>query len=106
MAEHSGIDVRDSMGGRQAYVKGSGLAVWEVAMLARDQGGDAERVADYLQWPLTRVQAALSYAHDYREEIGAALADNDAVDFETLQRLLPHAQRIVVPTDDSADAPR
>lgn len=96
MAEHPFIDFRASMAGRQAYVKGSGLAVWEVAMVARDYGGDAEKVAAHLRWPLSQVQAALTYAGDHADEIDAALADNDAMDFVAMQRLLPHAQRIII----------
>jgi uncharacterized protein (DUF433 family) len=104
MSEHPQIDFRDSMAGRQAYVKGSGLAVWEVAMVARDYGGNTEKVAAHLGWPLAWVQAALNYARDYREEIDAALADNDAVDFAALQRLLPQAQQIAVDDDASSGA--
>jgi len=100
MAEHPQIDFRDSIIGRHAYVKGSGLAVWEVAMVARRLDWDAAKVADYLNWPLVRAQAVLNYARDYREEIDAELADNDAMDFAALQRMLPQIQRIVVRNDD------
>jgi uncharacterized protein (DUF433 family) len=100
MAEHPQIDFRDSIAGRHAYVKGSGLAVWEVAMIARHLDWDAEKVADYLNWLPERAQAVLNYVRDYREEIDAELADNDAIDFAALQRMFPHIQRIVVPNDD------
>lgn len=33
-AEYPAIEFRDSAAGRQAYVAGSGLAVWEVVMVA------------------------------------------------------------------------
>lgn len=102
LSEHPQIDFRDSMGGRQAYVKEPGLAVWEVAMVARDYDRDAEKVAAHLRWALPRVQAALTYARDYRAEIDTALAGNDAIDFAAIQRLLPRAQRIVV--DDTPPA--
>ena len=106
MAEHPQIDFRDSMAGRQAYVKGSGQAVWEVAMLARGLDWDAEKVATYLHWPLGRAQAALNYRRDYHEEIDAELADNDAVDFAALQRMLPQIQRFVVSADPPSDETR
>jgi uncharacterized protein (DUF433 family) len=102
MSEHPYIDFRDSMAGRQAYVKGSGLAVWEVAMVARDYGGDVEKVAAHFRWPRTWVQAALHYARDYHDEIEKALADNDAVDFAAMQRLLPQTQLISVDDDASS----
>lgn len=104
MAEHSQVDFRDSLAGRQAYVKGFGLAVWEVAMIARGFDGDAGKVASYLHWSPERAQAALTYMRDYREEIDAELADNDALDFAALQCMLPQIQRIVVPNDGD-DAP-
>lgn len=97
MAEHPQIDFRDSMAGRQAYVKGSGLAVWEVALIARSYDGDAAGVAAHLRWPETRVRAALTYARDYSDEIDAALDDYDAIDFASLQRLLPQIQALAVP---------
>ena len=105
MTEHPGIDFRDSPAGRHAYVKGTGLAVWEVAMVARDYEGDAAAVATHLQWPVARVQAALTYARDYQDEIEAALADNDAVDFDALRRLLPQAQRFDVPAEAAHERP-
>ena len=106
MGEHPQIDFRDSMGGRQAYVKGTGLAVWEVAMVAREYGGEAQKVAAHLHWPLARVQAALTYARDYSGEIDAALADNDAFDFAALQRLLPGAEQIFVEVARPGDEAR
>jgi len=105
MAEHPQIDFRDSIIGRHAYVKGSGLAVWEVAMVARSLDWDAAKVADYLNWPLERAQAVLNYARDYHEEIDGELADNDAIDFAALQRMLPQIQRIVVRNDDDDALP-
>ena len=38
-SEFAYIDFRDSAAGRQAYMQGSSLAVWEVAMLLRDYDG-------------------------------------------------------------------
>jgi hypothetical protein len=62
MAAFPRIVFRDSPVGRQAYVEGSSLAVWEVVMVAREHGDDAVRTASYLQWPVTWVEAALRYA--------------------------------------------
>ena len=36
------IDARDSATGRQAYVQGTPLSVWEVAALLHEYGGDAQ----------------------------------------------------------------
>lgn len=80
MSEFAFIEFRESTVGRQAYIQGSSLAVWEVVMLACERGGDPARTASYLGWPLPRVQAALNYAGAYPQEIEAALADNASYD--------------------------
>ena len=47
-SEFAFIDFRDSAVGRQAYVQGSSLAVWEVVLLVRSYGKDVSRVARHL----------------------------------------------------------
>jgi hypothetical protein len=93
--EFAFIDFRDSAVGRQAYLQGSSLAVWEVVMVAQCYDLDPERTAAHLRWPVVRVQAALNYARAFPEEIDAAIRDNDAVDFEALSRMLPQATQLV-----------
>jgi hypothetical protein len=94
--EFAFIDFRDSAVGRQAYLQGSSLAVWEVVMVAQCYDAlDPERTAEHLRWPVVRVQAALNYARAFPEEIDAAIRDNDAVDFEALSRMLPQATQFV-----------
>ena len=95
MAEFGPIVFRDSPAGRQAYVMGSSLAVWEVVFVTRDYGGDPVQTARHLHWPLVRVQAALAYAEAFPDEIEAAIADNDACDFTTLKQMLPQAEMFV-----------
>jgi hypothetical protein len=102
-SEFAFVDFRDSTVGRQAYVQGSSLAVWEVVFVARDYGMDAAKTAEHLGWPLAKVQAALNYADAYPDEIAAALDDNDAYDFEAAKRLLPGITLIEV--DASGPAP-
>lgn len=104
MTSHPYIEFRDSMVGRQAYVSGSSLAVWEVMMIARNFPEHARiaATARHLAWPLPRVQAALRYAEDFAEEIDAALADNDSYDFARLARELPGARQYAVPTSGDA----
>jgi hypothetical protein len=96
--EFAFIDFRDSPAGRQAYIQGSSLAVWEVVMVAQSCGLSADKAADLLQWPVARVQAALNYAAAFPREIEEALEDNDATDFQALSRMLPQAIEIVVPS--------
>jgi uncharacterized protein (DUF433 family) len=94
-SEFAFIDFRDSSAGRQACIQGSTLAVWEIMLLVRSYAGDAEAVARHLKWPKPKVQAAVHYAAAFAEEIDEAIADNDAMDFKALRRMLPQAAEFV-----------
>jgi hypothetical protein len=94
-SEFAFIDFRDSATGRQACIQGSSLAVWEVILLARDYKNDAGTVAKHLRWPEAKVQAALNYARAFPAEINSAIADNDAVTFESLSQILPQAKEFI-----------
>ena len=94
-SEFAFIDFRDSAAGRQAYVQGSTLAVWEVMLLVRSYKGDIAAVAEHLHWPPAKVKAAVHYAEAFATEIDEALAENEAVDFTTLKRMLPQATEFV-----------
>jgi hypothetical protein len=90
-SEFAFIDFRDSAVGRQAYLQGSTLSVWEVMMLVRSYKGSATAAAKHLEWPLAKVQAAINYAEAFSAEIEDALAENATADFSTLKRRLPQA---------------
>lgn len=92
-SEFAFIDFRDSAAGRQAYLQGSTLAVWEVMLLVRSHRNDVAALAKHLQWPEVKVQAAVNYAATFPEEIDEALAENDATDFQALQRMLPQTTK-------------
>lgn len=94
-SEFAFIDFRDSAAGRQAYIKGSSLAVWEVMMLVRSYKGNAAAAARHLQWPEVKVQAAMNYAIAFPREIEEAIAENDAMDFQTLKRMLPQTELFI-----------
>lgn len=94
-SEFAFIDFRDSPAGRQAYVQGSTLAVWEIVFLFRNWDKNASNVARHLRWPEAKVRAALHYAEAFPKEIDEALAENDAESFETLKRKLPQAVEFV-----------
>ena len=95
-SEFAFIDFRDSVVGRQAYLQGSSLAVWEVMLLARGYKHDVSKVAKHLRWPEVKVQAAFNYAKAYPQEIEDSFSDNDDMDFESLSRLLPQTTEMVV----------
>jgi len=69
--------------------------VWEILSLVRAYNSDLVAVAKHLQWPLTKVQAAVNYAEAFPTEIGDAIAENDAMDFTALKRMLPQAVEFV-----------
>ena len=94
-SEFALIDFRDSATGRQAYVQGSSLAIWEVMLLVQSYKGDVLAAARHLKWPEVKVQTAVNYANAFREEIEGALSDNAATDLETLKRMLPQAAEFI-----------
>ena len=57
--------------------------------------GDLEKVSKHLDWPEPKVRAAVNYAPAFPEEIEQAIADNEAVDLQALQRMLPQARALV-----------
>jgi hypothetical protein len=65
-------------------------------MVARGYKNDAAKVARHLRWPVGKVQAAFNYAEAFPSEINEALADNDAMDFASLSRLLPQAEEFIL----------
>jgi hypothetical protein len=93
-AEFAFIDFRDSAAGRQVYIQGSTLAVWEVILLLRSYNSDASAVAKHLAWPEAKVRAAVHYGEAFPDEIEPALSENSAIDFATLKRLLPQATKV------------
>ena len=94
-SEFAFIDFRDSWAGRQAYMQGSTLAVWEIMLLVRSYRGKVAAVAKHLKWPEAKVRAAVNYAEMFPEEIEEATSENDSADFETLKRMLPQATEFV-----------
>src|SRR5271169_6571535 len=64
-SEFAFIDFRDSPVGRQAYIQGSTLAVWEVLLLVQSYRGDVPSAASHLKWPEARVQAGVNYARAF-----------------------------------------
>lgn len=68
--EFPGIGFRDAAGGREAYVLGQRVAVWEVVDVNRESRA-ISRTADHFGWPEFLVKCALAYAKQYPEEIAA-----------------------------------
>lgn len=87
--EFAFIEFRDSSDGRQACVKGTSLAVWEVALVGRNLGMDAHKIARLLDWPIEKVQSALAYAAANTEEINPVVEEVASMTLEQLRVILP-----------------
>ncbi len=66
--EYPGIGFRDGAGGREAYVLGHRVAVWEVLDVHREAKTIA-KAADHFGWPDYLVKCALAYAKALPDEI-------------------------------------
>jgi hypothetical protein len=97
------IEFKDTAVGRQAFIKGTRLKVWQVVSLVRDFEGDTAKAAAHLEEPEVWFKAAMNYAVAYPDEIDAAIEEND-LSFEDLQRLLPNIELFEVDLT-AADAP-
>ena len=94
-SEFGFIDFRDSPAGRQACLQGSSLAVWEIALLLAHFHQNVPAVARHLQWPETKVQAALNYANAFPDEIKDAMSENEQMNAVALRRMLPQTVEFV-----------
>jgi uncharacterized protein (DUF433 family) len=88
------IEFRNSQLGRQAFVRGRRLSVWEVSWLAERLGNDPSRVAEYLNWPVDWIEAALAYARTYSDEIEPLVKDARSVTFDTIRSKVPGIQAV------------
>lgn len=101
--EFAEIEFRDFEGERLVCLKG-GIRLWKLIMVAQHYDLDPEKTAAHFEFPVYRVKAALNYYAAYPEEIDRIIAENRAVTFEDLQRMLPNIERFSVPRDVAAAA--
>jgi uncharacterized protein (DUF433 family) len=66
--EFPGISFRDSLSGREAYLTGHRVAVWEVVAV-HDETKSVDKTADHFRWPRVLVKRALAYATAFPDEI-------------------------------------
>jgi uncharacterized protein (DUF433 family) len=66
--EFPGISFRDSLSGREAYLTGHRVAVWEVVVVHGD-AKSVDKTARHFGWPRVLVKRALAYASGFPEEI-------------------------------------
>jgi hypothetical protein len=97
-SEFAYIEFRNSPVGRQAYMKNSNLAVWQVIMLGQELNNDVVKIANHLQKSTTWVQAAFNYLEAYTSEIDLAIQDDLATGYTTIKRLLPQTELLLIKT--------
>jgi uncharacterized protein (DUF433 family) len=66
--EFPGIGFRDSVDGREAFVLGHRVAVWEVVTV-NQQAKAIAKTAAYFRWPPSLVRSALAYATAHPGEV-------------------------------------
>ena len=69
--EFPGISFRDSLSGREAYLTGHRVAIWEV-LVVHEETKAVEKTASHFRWPRVLVKRALAYASAFPEEISRA----------------------------------
>lgn len=69
MDEHPGIQFVEGAMGRRPAVAGTGLDVWEIVEVAKDNDGSVAETATYLEIDPRLVESALRYYGSNREEI-------------------------------------
>ncbi len=77
MDAHPGIVFVSGPAGRRPAISGTGLDVWEVVRTVRDSGS-MEEASRYLGVDPGKVDAALGYYADFRDEIDAWIERVDA----------------------------
>ena len=101
-SEFAYVEFRDSPIGRQPYLSGSGLAIWEVIMIARSFDFDAEELAKSYRLSFESVKAAFHFYDAYKEEIDQAIEDNN-IGFDAMKRQLPGMKLVVVSDGEFAE---
>ena len=74
MDDHPGIQFVDGAMGRRPAVMGTGLDVWEIVAVAKDNAGSVEETAGYLEIDPRSVETALRFYGSNKVEIDDWLA--------------------------------
>jgi uncharacterized protein (DUF433 family) len=71
--EFPGISFRESLAGREAYLTGHRVAVWEVVAVY-EETRSIEKTAGHYRWPRPLVKRALAYAKAFPDEVSQSRA--------------------------------
>jgi len=66
--EYPGVGFRDSIAGREAYILGHRIAVWEVLEVFGELKTVA-KTAQHFRWPPALVRSALAFAKEFDAEV-------------------------------------
>jgi uncharacterized protein (DUF433 family) len=72
------VHFADGPAGRRAMLIGTGMDVWEVIGVVRDNEGAVAEASAYLELPTHLIQDAVDYYAAYRDEIDELTAVNEA----------------------------
>lgn len=87
------LEFRSNLMGRFAVIRGTRLAVWQIASLARELGW-GNQLARHLEILPEAVASAHGYCLRHRAEIDALIEVNEAVGFEALKQKFPKLRRL------------
>jgi hypothetical protein len=90
----------------EAYLPGTGLAVWEVAWLGQTYGGNVRKVADHLSIAPGLVEEALLYANAHPSEIDSALAIMEEGSEARLRGILPGIRVVEIDVESDGEQSR
>jgi hypothetical protein len=66
--EYPGVGFRDAVGGREAYVLGHGVGIWEVVAVYQ-KAKTVTKTARHFRWPPALVRCALAFEKEFTAEI-------------------------------------
>lgn len=82
------LEFRDTIIGREVYIRGTRLKVWHVMMYAKDGELDIVKFAEDFVVSPEAVADALAYARTYADEIEAIFAEIDYIS-DNIEQLVP-----------------
>lgn len=87
------LEFRSNSAGRFAVVRGTRLAVWQMALLARTLGW-GQSLAEHLKILPEAVSSAEGYYRRHTAEIEALIESNQGLDFNELKQKFPKLRRL------------
>lgn len=66
--EYPGVGFRDSIAGREAYILGHRVAIWEVLEVFGELK-TAGKTAEHFRWPPALVRSALAFAKEFAADV-------------------------------------